>query len=274
MKKFTLSLLTILVACMTLNAAPMVETRGDTLVVADGGDTVRLVGSQITEKLSAILDDTLVNMNKEVDQAGTDYDPLKQPERDDWRVKMQEVWSSTAETIGLSFIWGMVCLIALIMLFNYLKRRRKYKMVEKAIENNYPLPPYVFDGHAPAQPVWNTPATQQPVQGTPINDGTPAEPTVDDEGTPTPPPFNVQNDPWNGQATQATQQPAMGKPRINWRAFQNCFILVAVGLGLMIMFHETMLVGVFSILVLIGLGKGFIEYQEQRDAINGWRNRQ
>ncbi len=274
MKKFTLSILTVLVACLALNAAPMVETRGDTLVVADGGDTVRLVGSQITDKLSAILDDTLVNMNKEVDQAGTDYDPLKQPERDDWRVKMQEVWSSTAEVIGLAFIWGMVCLIALIMLFNYLKRRRKYKMVEKAIENNYPLPPYIFDGHAPVQPVWNTPAPHQPVQGTPLEDGTPVEPVQDENGNPTHPPLNVQNDPWNGQATQATQQPAMGTPRINWRAFQNSFILVAVGLGLMIMFHETMLVGVFSILVLIGLGKGFIEYQEQRDAINGWRNRQ
>ena len=254
-------------------AADNVQLQGDTLIIASDGDTVRLTSSQITKKLGVLLDDTLVNMNKEVDHAGSDYDPLE-PERDDWRVRMQEVWSNTAENISIVFIWGMVCLIALIMLFNYLKRRRKYKMVEKAIENNYPLPPYIFDGHAPVQPVWNTPATQQPVQGIPISDGTPVEPTSDDEGTPTPPPFNVQNDPWNGQATQATQQPAMGTPRINWRAFQNSFILVAVGLGLMIMFHETMLVGVFSILVLIGLGKGFIEYQEQRDAINGWRNRQ
>lgn len=254
-------------------AADNVQLQGDTLIIASDGDTVLLTSSQITKKLGVLLDDTLVNMNKEVDQVGSDYDPLKL-ERDDWRVRMQEVWSSTAEVIGLAFIWGMVCLIALIMLFNYLKRRRKYKMVEKAIENNYPLPPYIFDGHAPVQPVWNTPATQQPVQGTPIEDGTPVEPVQDENGNPTPPPLNVQNDPWNGQATQATQQPAMGTPRINWRAFQNSFILVAVGLGLMIMFHETMLVGVFSILVLIGLGKGFIEYQEQRDAINGWRNRQ
>lgn len=271
MKKITLLIMAAMMAIIPLRA-DNVSLQGDTLIIASDGDTVRLTSSQITKKLSAILDDTLVNMNKEVDQVSSDYDPLKL-ERDDWRVRMQEVWSSTAEVIGLAFIWGMVCLIALIMLFNYLKRRRKYKMVEKAIENNYPLPPYVFDGHAPAQPVWNTPATQQPVQGIPINDGTPVEPTADDEDTPTPPPFNVQNDPWNEQATQAPQQPAMGKPRINWRAFQNSFILVAVGLGLMIMFHETMLVGVFSILVLIGLGKGFIEYQEQRDAINAWRNK-
>ena len=256
-----------MMAIIPPSAADNVQLQGDTLIIASDGDTVRLTSSQITKKLGVLLDDTIINMTDEV------AEPIERDNKSDWRVRMQEVWSSTAETIGLAFIWGMVCLIALIMLFNYLKRRRKYKMVEKAIENNYPLPPYIFDGHAPTQPMWNTPATQQPVQGIPINDGTPVEPTADDEDTPTPPPFNVQNDPWNEQATQAPQQPAMGKPRINWRAFQNSFILVAVGLGLMIMFHETMLVGIFSILVLIGLGKGFIEFQEQRDAINAWRNK-
>ena len=268
MKKITLLIMATMMAIIPLSAADNVSLQGDTLIIASDGDTVRLTSSQITKKLGILLDDTIINMTDEV------AEPIERDNRSDWRVRMQEVWSSTAEVIGLAFIWGMVCLIALIMLFNYLKRRRKYKMVEKAIEKNYPLPPYIFDGHATAQPVWNTPAPQQPVQGTPIEDGTPAEPALDENGTPTPPPFNVQNDPWNGQATQATQQPAMETPRINWRAFQNSFILVAVGLGLMIMFHETMLVGVFSILVLIGLGKGFIEYQEQRDAINGWRNRQ
>ncbi len=267
MKKFTLLIMAAMMAIIPLSAADNVQLQGDTLIIASDGDTVLLTSSQITKKLGVLLDDTVINMTDEV------AEPIERDNESDWRVRMQEVWSNTAEVIGLAFIWGMVCLIALIMLFNYLKRRRKYKMVEKAIENNYPLPPYVFDGHAPAQPVWNTPATQQPVQGIPISDGTPVEPTADDEDTPTPPPFNVQNDPWNEQATQAQQQPAMGKPRINWRAFQNSFILVAVGLGLMIMFHETMLVGIFSILVLIGLGKGFIEYQEQRDAINAWRNK-
>lgn len=266
MKKFTLLIMAAMMAIIPLRA-DNVSLQGDTLIIASDGDTVQLTSSQITKKLGVLLDDTVINMTDEV------AEPIERDNENDWRVRMQEVWSNTAEVIGLAFIWGMVCLIALIMLFNYLKRRRKYKMVEKAIENNYPLPPYVFDGHATAQPVWNTPATQQPVQGIPISDGTPVEPTADDEDTPTPPPFNVQNDPWNEQATQAPQQPAMGKPRINWRAFQNSFILVAVGLGLMIMFHETMLVGIFSILVLIGLGKGFIEYQEQRDAINAWRNK-
>ena len=266
MKKFTLLIMAAMMAIIPLRA-DNVSLQGDTLIIASDGDTVRLTSSQITKKLGVLLDDTIINMTDEV------AEPIERDNKSDWRVRMQEVWSSTAEAIGLAFIWGMVCLIALIMLFNYLKRRRKYKMVEKAIENNYPLPPYIFDGHAPTQPMWNTHATQQPVQGIPINDGTPVEPTADDEDTPTPPPFNVQNDPWNEQATQAPQQPAMGTPRINWRAFQNSFILVAVGLGLMIMFHETMLVGIFSILVLIGLGKGFIEYQEQRDAINAWRNK-
>lgn len=265
MKKFTLLIMAAMMAIIPLRA-DNVSLQGDTLIIASDGDTVRLTSSQITKKLGVLLDDTVINMTDEV------AEPIERDNENDW-LDMQRIWSNTAETISIAFVWGMVCLIALIMLFNYLKRRRKYKMVEKAIENRYPLPPYVFDGHAPAQPVWNAPAPQQPVQGTPINDGAPVEPNVDEEGNPTPPPFNVQSDPWNEQATQAPQQPAMGTPRMNWRAFQNSFILVAVGLGLMIMFHETMLVGIFSILVLIGLGKGFIEYQEQRDAINAWRNK-
>ena len=143
-------------------------------------------------------------------------------------------------------------------------------MVEKAIENNYPLPPYVFDGHTSAPSNYYAPVP--PVQGSPVLEGTPVnegEPVVDENGEVVPPPLGVQNDPWNG--TQ--QQPVVGTPRMNWRAFNSSFVLVAVGLGLMAMFHETALMGIFAILVLIGLGKGFIEYQDQRDAINAWRNR-
>lgn len=254
----------VMLAWMPLNAKRAIDVNGDTLIIARDNDTIRIANSRIMEKLGNILDDTVVNISDEVDC---------DKERDaGWRVtaiESQQIWAHTAQEITIVVVWGLVALTVAILLFNYLKRRRKYKMVEKAIENNYPLPPYIFDGNSPTQPMYGT-TVVPPVQGTPIDKDSHNESTATDSTAPTPPPINAQSDPWNAPTSQ---QPTVGTPRINWHAFQSSFILVAVGLGLMIVFHETPLMGIFSILVLIGLGKGFIEYQEQRDAIDAWRKR-
>lgn len=267
MKKFTLLIIAALVACMPLSANRLVDVRGDTLILARDGDTVRLNGTQTIKELVGLLDDTLVNINENTDETVDSGEMIPAAIAVD--LDSQRIWARVATEITICLTWGLVCLILCILFFNYLKRRRKYKMVEKAIENNYPLPPYVFDGHAANPTTYYAPAT--PVQGSPVLEGTPvnnAEPIVDENGEVVPPPLNAQNDPWSN-AAQA--QPAMSEPRINWRSFQGSFVLVAVGLGLMIMFHETPLLGIFAILVLIGLGKGFLNYQDQRDAINAWR---
>ena len=270
MKKMIFTLVALLLASMTMNSAPVIEKRGDTLMIARGGDTLRLTGTQTIKELTGLLDDTIVSINEEADQDIDDGEVIT-PGTHQLAIESQEIWARVATEAIICCTWGLVCLILVILLFNYLKRRRKYKMVEKAIENNYPLPPYVFEGRTSAPSNYYAPVP--PVQGSPVLEGTPVnegEPVVDENGEIVPPPLGVQNDPWNG-AAQA--QPVMGEPRMNWRAFQSSFVLVAVGLGLMLMFHETALMGIFAILVLIGLGKGFIEYQDQRDAINAWRNR-
>ena len=270
MKKMIFTLVALLLASMTMNSAPVIEKHGDTLMIARGGDTLRLTGTQTIKELTGILDDTIISINDEVDQAINDEGEIIDAGTRQFAIDSQEIWARVAQEGIICCTWGLVCLILVILLFNYLKRRRKYKMVEKAIENNYPLPPYVFDGHTSAPSNYYAPVP--PVQGSPVLEGTPVnegEPVVDENGEIVPPPLGVQNDPWNG----AHQQPVVGTPRMNWRAFQSSFVLVAVGLGLMLMFHETALMGIFAILVLIGLGKGFIEYQDQRDAINAWRNR-
>ncbi|MBR5728273.1 MAG: hypothetical protein IKX39_06450 [Muribaculaceae bacterium] len=270
MKKMIFTLVALLLASMTMNSAPVIEKRGDTLMIAHGGDTLRLTGTQTIKELTGILDDTIVSINEEADQTINDEGEIIDAGTRQFAIDSQEIWARVARDGIICCTWGLVCLILVVLLFNYLKRRRKYKMVEKAIENNYPLPPYVFEGRTSAPSNYYAPVT--PVQGSPVLEGTPVnegEPVVDENGEIVPPPLGVQNDPWNG----AQQQPVVGTPRMNWRAFQSSFVLVAVGLGLMLMFHETALMGIFAILVLIGLGKGFIEYQDQRDAINAWRNR-
>ncbi len=269
MKKMIFTLVALLLASLTMNSAPVIEKRGDTLMIAHGGDTLRLTGTQTIKELTGILDDTIVNINEDPDQTIEDGEVIT-PGTHQLAIESQEIWARVAREAIICCTWGLVVLILVILLFNYLKRRRKYKMVEKAIENNYPLPPYVFDGHTSAPSNYYAPVP--PVQGSPVLEGVPVnegEPVVDENGEVVPPPLGVQNDPWNG--TQ--QQPVVGTPRMNWRAFNSSFVLVAVGLGLMAMFHETALMGIFAILVLIGLGKGFIEYQDQRDTINAWRNR-
>lgn len=269
MKKYILLIVAAMLACMPMTAGRMIETRGDTLLIARDGDTVRLSGTQTIKDLVGMLDDTLVNINEDPDEDIESHAELPAGTRQ-LAIESQEIWASVVKQCTMVTVWGLVSLILVILLFNYLKRRRKYKMVEKAIENNYPLPPYVFEGHTSAPSNYYAPVP--PVQGSPVLEGTPVnntEPMVDENGEVVPPPLGVQNDPWNG----AQQQPVVGTPRMNWRAFQSSFVLVAVGLGLMLMFHETALMGIFAILVLIGLGKGFIEYQDQRDAINAWRNR-
>lgn len=269
MKKMIFTLVALLLASMTMNSSPVIEKRGDTLMIAHGGDTLRLTGTQTIKELTGILDDTIVSINEEADQAINDEGEIIDAGTRQFAIDSQEIWARVATEAIICCTWGLVFLIIFILLFNYLKRRRKYKMVEKAIENNYPLPPYVFEGRTSAPSNYYAPVP--PVQGSPVLEGTPVnntEPMVDENGEVVPPPLGVQNDPWNG-----AQQPVVGTPRMNWRAFQSSFVLVAVGLGLMLMFHETALMGIFAILVLIGLGKGFIEYQDQRDAINAWRKK-
>lgn len=261
MKKLFLYLLLLFIA-MPMSAGRVLETRGDTVLIARDGDTLRFTGAQAINELASILDDTIVNIN----EGSTAKDMEVHSGTRELAIKSQQIWADVATDSVVCFVWGMVFLIFVILLFSYLKRRRKYKMVEKAIENNYPLPPYVFDGAAP-----QFQHSQQVVRGVPIVEGTPVEPVapvVDENGEVVPPPFTQTNDAWSSQA------PVTGTPRINWRAFSSSFTMIAVGLGLMIMFHETpFLMGVFVIVLLIGLGKAFIEYQDQSDAIKTWRER-
>lgn len=272
MKKIILSIIAVAMAFMPMSANRILETRGDTIIIAHEGDTLRFAGTQSIKELAGILDDTLINLNSDAEQVVSEGDIIPVGTRD-LAIRSQEIWAKAVENVAASIMIGLAFLIAVILLFSYLKRRRKYKMVEKAIENNYPLPPYVFDGYS-APSNYTAPYTPaQPVQGAPIAQGVPvenAEPVIDENGEVVPPPLGVQNDPWQA----AGQQHTTGAPRMNWRAFQGSFVLVAVGLGLMLMFHGTGLMGIFAILVLIGLGKGFIEYQDQRDAINAWYNKQ
>ena len=59
---------------------------------------------------------------------------------------------SFAERLGKGFTTLIAIIIILVILGNYISRRQKYKIIEKAIENNYPLPPgFITNNMRPTQ---------------------------------------------------------------------------------------------------------------------------
>lgn len=87
------------------------------------------------------LNDTIIN-GKELKQRRSSYDYADRFNRKaEKEMEMIDKSFSFAEKSmkGLTFF---ICLIIIIIFLGiYLNRRQKYKIIEKAIENNYPLPP-------------------------------------------------------------------------------------------------------------------------------------
>ena len=219
-----------------------ITTHGDTTTIIQGSDTTRLIGiAPIGKLMERVLNDTMIDMNRSTPAVNNE---------ESTPVKQARIIHSAVEDVTQITFTAIVLIVLIALLFNYLHRRRKYRMIERAIEKNYPLPPYMFGNNTSytSAGAYPTPPPVETATGTPLE--TPAE------GQPIPPPFRPE-----------TQQ------RVNWRAFTHAFTLVAVGIGLMIMFHNSALSGLCSIIVLLGLGKGFIEYQDQREAFNAWRKK-
>ena len=267
-------ILMLLVAMFTITSAQaergFATIHGDTTIITNGEDTVRFVGvNGLSKRITAMLDDTLLNLkagdsqNDSIAQAnaedtmGVEEFPIKD--------STQKIWADTSETIVASIMTGITFIVLFSLLFYYLHRRRKYKMVEKAIENNYPLPGYIFGAAQETPRVVYTPM-------------------------PTPPPFNVnRNDTVTGtplnnaDAAQQGQQYAAQMPQqplgdqIDWHQMKGGFTTAVTGLAFMLFFAvvgATPLACMFTILLLIGLGKMWLNYQDQKNAIAAWKQQQ
>ena len=265
MKRF---FLTIIMTALVL-AAPAkpdenvrISSQGDTTTIVAGGDTVSFVGmSNVAEKLNVLLSDTLINLSEsEGGEPAVDY--LNHPMR---LKRIREMHEFASDIVAMS-AWAIISIVLLAMLFSYLKRRRKYRMVEKAIENNYPLPPYIFGGTAvpPSQPV----VTVQPVVT-----AAPAPSEQKDDNEP------LVADPWASGTAQQPQQPSaqtqyVMSGRVNWRAFKSSFIWLLIGVGSLFLFWETPMVAFAVVAIIVSAAKAFVEYQDQRDAILTWHRNQ
>lgn len=230
-----------------------IMNNGDTTVIIDNGDTTQISGlPMIGNIIKKALDDTVSSSNPAfVEENDHEYNSSKD---DEWFYRNQEGMHNMVENIVQYIVVGCVFIILLALLFYFLHRRAKYRMIEKAIENNYPLPDGVLGNARICAPQANRYA--QP-------DG------------------NIQpNQPDAAQNVQIPPQPFRTdipnmtfneiSPYLNWRAFKKSFTMIVTGLVFMLLFWTvgaTPLIAIFSIVLIIGLANGFVTYQEQKRLI-------
>lgn len=261
MKKNLLILVLTLAAALPSQARKAnINRSGDTTTIVMNGDTVRVTDGEVKKTISKAINDTLWSEKAETaDDETYNYMALD----NDARLKEASMWSSTVKQISISMCFCIMVVVFMSLLFYLLHRRAKYRVIEKAIENNYPLPPSLGGTptykQAPQRPdAWRNYAPQQQPQPQPQ-----AQPQAQPQ--PQQPPYQ--------QGMNAPMQPNMPY-RVNYMAYKKSFVLVTVGL-MAAMFFElagaSPMVCVSMIVVLLGLGKGFVIYKEQKQDQDYWQ---
>lgn len=260
MKKILLILVLTLAAALPSQARKAnINRSGDTTTIVMNGDTVRVTDGEVKKTISKAINDTLWSEKAETADDDETYNYMALD--NDARLKEVSMWSSTVKQISISMCFCIMVVVFLSLLFYLLHRRAKYRVIEKAIENNYPLPPSLGGTptykQAPQRPdAWRNYAPQQQPQ-----------PQAQPQAQPQPqqPPYQ--------QGMNAPMQPNMPY-RVNYMAYKKSFVLVTVGL-MAAMFFESAgaspMVCLSMIVVLLGLGKGFVIYKEQKQDQDYWR---
>lgn len=241
---------------------PSVELTGDTLVVNDGDQSVAVSGlpvQKMRDKINRALDDTLTAGNGTTIEIGSHRGDLT-PE--DIKV-ISGQWAVTSQVIACASIIGLLLLVLLVMFFRFLNRRNRYRVIERAIENNYPIE------HLPLSDVKRSAIyVQQPVMPMPpMNQPPMNQPSMNQPGN---------------RATVGTPLPGTPAPvvtgMVNWRALMPAVKWLAWGLaftlfGLCIDL-ENPFWPVGLALMLVGICKGFILYNEQKSLQEAFRRAQ
>lgn len=210
------------------------------------------------------LDDTVLNAAGITVVSEDDENASQGEEQDagiDWKehqYRMVEEYTRLARDISTGFFVAIVWIVGLALLFYYLHRRRKYKTVDRAIMNKYPLPDEFFSKRS----------TRAPQQPTTVYINQVVPPTIDPnapQGThPVPPAYAHQS----------------GNPLNNitdWAPYKGGFITTIVGLCLMLFFlivGANAVAALMLIIVFIGLWKLFTTYQGQQSIKNYWQQQQ
>ena len=271
MRKTILTLAMMLIMAFTATAAPSitvtpasksgVEVKGDSVTVTNGDKSITIPSvdlQKVNEKINKALDDTLTASGTTVEIDGHKGELTSE----DIRV-ISSQWAVTAQAIAIASILGLLALVALVLLFRFMNRRSKYRVIEKAIENNYPLDELSLNDtkHSAiyvqqpvvtaAPPAFNSAPAQQPGQvpvGTPISVQAPDKPIVM---------TNMVN--WRALM-----------PAVKWIGWGTVLILFSVAIG----DAENPFWPIGLALMVVGVCKGFILYKEQQSLQEAWQRSQ
>jgi len=245
------------VAIIPVQAKKVTIGSDGTMIVVKGNDTVRISNgaglSRLGVNIANAIDDTLINVvpgDTVQNAAGV---TVRNGE-DEWGLTTRIIsaqWTSVVHQVAFLSVVGLVLIVLLVLLFRYLNRRSKLRVIEKAIENNYPLPESLMaEGR-------RTVIVQQP----PVVVQSTASSNASQSAQPVP--------------TAVTGVP-MGVGFYSWDALKSSVKWLAWGLGIMLFFlfaGEPIPASVGIALIFVGLAKWYIRYQEIK-AINEQLQRQ
>lgn len=261
MKKVILSIVIAVVSLLSSFSAnadnASLQMMGDSMVVVNGKDTVTITMGKLKEfadKINNRLDDTIVdNAIATADAAIAVTDAALDDSTDKNEIALAQIHKQNADHEKIfiatvtAIVFGTIFLIVLISLIvYYMRRRAKYRIVEKAIENGYPLPDS-FYGNRPVMP--------QPIM-MPQQPFAPQQPVTPQQ------PANQQQPNFDLSSCDAIYS------RLRWhRGARSGFKLGIIGLAFLIfavMIKEEFFAAVGFIFLLIGAAKLAIAYFDTR----------
>lgn len=260
MRKTILTLVMVLMAAFTVLEVQAAPAKPAQQAMRFKSDSVAAVASdgveKVREKINDALDDTLaLGSGSTVEIGGCEGD--LSPEDIKY---MSDHWGEVAKQISYAFIAGLLALVALVLFFRYLNRRNKFRVMERAIENNYPLNELSLnDVNRSAIYV------QQPVVTAAPQMGAAPQPGQVPVGTPL--------------EGMTPQNPIVMTDMVNWRAMMPAIRVLGWGLflalfGAFVCGGDDPFTFIGLALMFVGLCKGFILYKEQQALQEAWKRSQ
>ena len=261
MRKTILTLVMMLAMALSATAGPNVkatpasktnvEFKGDSIVVTDGDESVTVSGlpemQKVRDRINEALDDTLTGGSGTTVEIGNHKGELA-PE-DIKEISNQ--WASVAKQWSISGSFCLLGLVALVLFFRFLNRRNKYRVIEKAIENNYPLNEISLNDAKRSAIYVQQPVVTQVSQPGQVPVGSPLQ-------------------------GQTPDNPIVMTDMVNWRAMMPAVRVLGWGLflalfGMFVAGGNDPFTFIGLALMFVGLCKGFILYKEQKALQEAWK---
>ncbi len=261
MRKTILTLVMMLAMALLATAGPNVkatpasktnvEFKGDSIVVTDGDESVTVSGlpemQKVRDRINEALDDTLTGGSGTTVEIGNHKGELA-PE-DIKEISNQ--WASVAKQWAISGSFCLLGLVALVLFFRFLNRRNKYRVIEKAIENNYPLNEISLNDAKRSAIYVQQPVVTQVSQPGQVPVGSPLQ-------------------------GQTPDNPIVMTDMVNWRAMMPAVRVLGWGLflalfGMFVAGGNDPFTFIGLALMFVGLCKGFILYKEQMALQEAWK---